>query len=78
MTGARFIGSNVYRGSRYGKLHPLSIERVPAVIDLCRAMGWLPPEVYRTSPMAKPAALTGFHTAPYIAALQAGRSGAGA
>ncbi|ETX14604.1 acetoin utilization protein [Roseivivax halodurans JCM 10272] len=70
MTGARFIGSNVYRGSRYGKLHPLSIERVPAVIDICRALGWLPPEVYRTSPMAKPAALTGFHSVRYVAALQ--------
>lgn len=71
MDGALFIGSNIYRGSRYGRLHPLSIERVPAVIDLTRAMGWLPPERYRTSPMAKPAVLHRFHTERYIAALRA-------
>ncbi|MHA7874584.1 acetoin utilization protein AcuC [Roseivivax sp.] len=69
MTGALFIGSNIYRGSRYGRLHPLSIERVPAVIDLCRALGWLPEAEYRVSPRAKPAALTGFHTEDYVAAL---------
>ncbi len=66
---AHFIGSNIYRGSSYGKLHPLSIPRVPTVIDLCRALDWLPSDQYRTSPRAKPSALTGFHTADYIAAL---------
>ncbi|GAA4227974.1 acetoin utilization protein AcuC [Sagittula marina] len=64
-----FIGSRIYRGSVYGSQHPLSIQRVPAVTDLCRALGWLSPDVYRTSPRAKPAALTGFHTEDYIAAL---------
>jgi acetoin utilization protein AcuC len=66
---AHFIGSNIYRGSSYGKLHPLSIPRVPTVIDLCRALDWLPPSQYRTSPRAKPSALTGFHTADYVEAL---------
>lgn len=66
---AHFIGSKIYRGSRYGQLHPLSIERVPAVIDLSRALGWLPEARYRVSPKAKPDALYGFHTAPYVAAL---------
>lgn len=70
MKQAKFIGSSVYRGSVYGPRHPLSIQRVPAVTDLCRALGWLPAEVYRTSPRAKPAALTRFHTAAYVAALQ--------
>lgn len=65
-----FIGSPIYRGSIYGPTHPLSIQRVPAVIDLCRALGWLPPELYRTSPRAKPTALTRYHTQDYIAALQ--------
>ncbi len=64
-----FVGSNIYRGSSYGPLHPLSIPRVPVVIDLARALGWLPAERYRTSPMAKPAALERFHTAEYVAAL---------
>ncbi|MBJ6370537.1 acetoin utilization protein AcuC [Sedimentitalea arenosa] len=69
-TAPVFIGSNVYRGSSYGGSHPLAIPRVPTVTDLCRALGWLPPDSYRTSPRAKPQALTTFHTADYIAALQ--------
>ena len=64
-----FIGSTIYRGSSYGRLHPLSIPRVPTVIDLCRVLGWLPPELYRTSPRAKPRALLGFHTPDYVTAL---------
>ncbi|PTX50196.1 acetoin utilization protein AcuC [Allosediminivita pacifica] len=70
MSAPVFIGSTIYRGSRYGRLHPLSIERVPAVIDLARALGWLPEGRYLTSPRAKPAALTGFHDPDYLAALQ--------
>ncbi|MGX9354108.1 acetoin utilization protein AcuC [Roseobacteraceae bacterium S113] len=65
-----FIGSRIYRGSSYGRLHPLSIPRVPTVIDLTRALGWLPAELYRTSPRAKPAALLAFHTPTYVDALQ--------
>ncbi|MCL3882823.1 acetoin utilization protein AcuC [Marivita sp. GX14005] len=64
-----FIGARIYRGSSYGPRHPLSIPRVPTVTDLCRALGWLPAERYRTSPCAKPAALRAFHTEAYIAAL---------
>lgn len=70
MTHPVFIGSRIYRGSSYGANHPLSIPRVPTVIDLCRALGWLDAESYRTSPCAKPGALHGFHTPDYIAALQ--------
>ena len=65
-----FIGSGVYRGSSYGPKHPLSIQRVPAVIDLCRALNWLPASHYRQSPRAKAAALARFHTPGYLAALQ--------
>ncbi len=65
-----FIGSEIYRGSSYGRHHPLAIPRVPTVIDLCRAMGWLPADQYRTSPRAKPAALHAFHTPDYVSALQ--------
>lgn len=38
-------------------------------MDLVRALDWLPPAQYRTSPRAKPAALLSFHSADYIAAL---------
>lgn len=65
-----FIGSEIYRGSSYGAAHPLHIPRVSTVIDLVRALGWLGPGQYRTSPRAKPAALTIFHTPDYIAALE--------
>lgn len=43
-------------------------------MDLARAMGWLTPANYRTSPRAKAAALTHWHSADYIAALQAAES----
>jgi acetoin utilization protein AcuC len=71
MPGPLFIGSEIYRGSSYGGTHPLRVPRVSTVMDLCRAMDWLPRDQFRTSPRAKPAALTVFHTAEYIAALLA-------
>ncbi|WP_341367046.1 acetoin utilization protein AcuC [Yoonia sp. BS5-3] len=67
----RFIGSEIYRSSSYGDWHPLRVPRVSTVMDLCRALGWLPRDQFINSPRAKPAALTGFHTPAYIAALQA-------
>lgn len=66
-----FIGSEVYRSSSYGRWHPLAVPRVPQVIDLGRALGWLPAEAWRTSPRARPEALTIWHTPEYVAALQA-------
>jgi len=39
-------------------------------MDLSRALGWLPPDQFRTSPCAKPAALQLWHDPDYIAALQ--------
>lgn len=68
--GPLFMGSEVYRGSSYGPGHPLRIPRVPVVTDLCRALGWLPPERFRTAPRARPAALTLWHTPAYITALE--------
>lgn len=65
-----FLGSEIYRGSSYGRWHPLRVPRVSTVMDLSRAMGWLGPDQYRNSPRAKPAALTIWHTPEYIAALQ--------
>ena len=67
----RFIGSEIYRRSRYGSNHPLAIPRVSTCIDLCRALGWLPDDAYIDSPMATPDELTRFHAPEYVAALQA-------
>lgn len=66
-----FIGSEIYRGSSYGPAHPLRVPRVSTVMDLARALGWLPSDRFRTSPRAKPAALSLWHDPAYIAALQA-------
>ena len=67
----RFIGSEIYRNSSYGAWHPLRVPRVSTVMDLARALGWLSPAQFVTSPRAKPAALAGYHTPAYLAALQA-------
>lgn len=64
------LGSDIYRGSSYGLNHPLRIPRVSTVMDLSRAMGWLGPGNFRRSPRAKPAALTHWHSADYLHALQ--------
>ncbi|THD85817.1 acetoin utilization protein AcuC [Aliigemmobacter aestuarii] len=68
-TAPLFLGSEIYRGSSYGGLHPLRVPRVSTVIDLCRAMDWFAPGQYRTSPRARPAALTLWHTPDYVQAL---------
>lgn len=65
-----FIGSEIYRNSSYGPWHPLRVPRVSTVMDLSRALGWLPPEQYVTSPRAKAAALGIWHSQDYLAALQ--------
>ncbi|MBK5926244.1 acetoin utilization protein AcuC, partial [Rhodobaculum claviforme] len=67
---ARFIGSEVYRGSSYGPWHPLRIPRVSTVMDLGRTLGWFGQGEYLTSPRAKPRALEVWHTPAYVAALQ--------
>jgi len=67
----RFIGSEIYRGSSYGAWHPLAIPRVSTVIDLSRALGWLPEGAFVTSPRATARALAAWHTPDYLAALQA-------
>ena len=69
MTLPLFIGSEIYRGSSYGRDHPLHIPRVSTVMDLCRALGWLPAAQYRTSPRARTAALAAFHDPGYLSAL---------
>lgn len=65
-----FLGSEIYRGSSYGQWHPLRVPRVSTVMDLSRAMGWLPEAQYRNSPRAKPKALHIWHTEAYVAALE--------
>lgn len=66
---ALFIGSEIYRRSTYGAHHPLRVPRVSTVMDLSRALGWLDRASYLPSPRARPAALTRWHDADYVAAL---------
>lgn len=69
-TAPRFIGSEIYRGSSYGRWHPLRVARVSTVMDLSRALGWLPDSAYIRSPRARPKALAAYHDPDYIAAVQ--------
>lgn len=71
LPGPIMLGSEIFRESTYGRWHPLSIPRVSTVIDLARALDWLPRTQYRTSPRAKPAALAAWHAPDYIEALVA-------
>src|SRR6056297_3596845 len=64
------LGHDIYRGSSYGAWHPLRIPRVSTVMDLARALGWLPRERFRRSPRVKPGALAVWHEPAYVAALQ--------
>jgi acetoin utilization protein AcuC len=68
--GPLFLGHEIYRRSSYGPWHPLRVPRVSTTMDLARALGWLPRDRFRTSPRAKAAALTGWHTPSYVAALE--------
>ncbi|HSN21392.1 MAG TPA: acetoin utilization protein AcuC [Usitatibacter sp.] len=67
---AVFVGHEIYRQAAYGNLHPLAIPRVEAVVDLCRALGWLGPGEYEASPRASEAQLARFHDPAYVAALR--------
>ena len=70
MTQPRLIGAEIFRHSSYGRWHPLRVPRVSTVMDLSRALGWLPPEQFITAPRAKAKALHVWHTPDYIAALE--------
>jgi acetoin utilization protein AcuC len=65
-----YVGSEIYRNSSYGPKHPLAVPRVSVCTDLCRALGWLPDDIYRDAPIATEAQLTRFHDPDYIAALR--------
>ncbi|WP_308915818.1 acetoin utilization protein AcuC [Jannaschia sp. LMIT008] len=64
------LGHDIYRGSSYGPWHPLRVPRVSTVMDLSRALGWLPRDRFVRSPRAKPDALRVWHTATYVGALR--------
>jgi len=65
-----FIGSDIYRYSRFGGKHPLAIPRVSLTIDLCRALDWLSDDQYVDSPVATVDQLIRFHDPAYVAAVQ--------
>lgn len=71
MTRPALIGSDIYRRSRYGTTHPLGIPRVSAMLDLCKALGWVAAGDYIDSPVATPAQLARFHDPSYVAAVMA-------
>jgi acetoin utilization protein AcuC len=67
-----FIGNEIYRRANFGPKHPLSVPRVPATIDLVRALGWLPDDAYIESSQALPQDILRFHDAGYVDVLRRG------
>ncbi|NNC36441.1 MAG: acetoin utilization protein AcuC [Hyphomonadaceae bacterium] len=68
---AVYIGSEIYRQSAFGQNHPLAYARQESISDLCKLMGWFPPDTYLKSPKADFSTLTRFHDEPYVRALEA-------
>lgn len=66
---AQMIAHEIYRQSSYGRWHPLRIPRVSTVLDLSKALGFLP-EGYIRAPRAKAKAIEVWHAPDYLAALQ--------
>ena len=77
---AVFIGGEIYRQAAYGNNHPLTIQRVGPVMDVCRDMGWLDDEAFVESPQASWEELIRFHAPAYVDAVieadQVGRANA--
>ncbi len=67
-----FIGNEIYRRANFGPKHPLSVPRVPATIDLVRALGWLADGAYIESAQALPSDILRFHDADYVEVLRRG------
>lgn len=63
------ISAEIYRKTGYGSNHPLAIQRVGAVLDLCDALGWFTDAPYTESYVASIADITRFHDPDYVAAL---------
>ncbi|MBH67146.1 MAG: acetoin utilization protein AcuC [Rhodospirillaceae bacterium] len=63
------IGNEIYRFSRFGAHHPLSIERITPVIDLCYSLGWVDDPVYLESRMATQEMLCRYHDHEYVEAV---------
>src|SRR5215813_1690409 len=66
----RLIGSEIYRRSSYGGRHPLAIPRVSLMLDLVRALDWVPDGAYIEAPRATTEELARFHDRAYIAAVE--------
>lgn len=63
------ISAEIYRQTGYGSNHPLAIQRVGAVLDLCDALGWFAQTPYTQSYVASRDDITRFHDPDYVAAL---------
>lgn len=71
-----FVSSEIYRRTGYGSNHPLAIQRIGTVLDLCDAMHWFDDAPYTDSDVASAEELTRYHSPEYVAALkEADRAG---
>ena len=65
-----FVCSDIYRETGYQPPHPLSIERIGPVMDICKLLGWLDESNWRESPQATFEQLTMFHDSDYVTAVR--------
>jgi len=65
-----YVGSEVYRRAAFSTNHPLNIVRHSAVLDLCKILGWLPDEAFRSCEAASVEKLLEFHDRAYVEALR--------
>ena len=65
-----FVGHDIYRQAAYGRNHPLAMPRVESALDLCRSLGWLRDDEFRSSPRASEVQLAWFHAPEYVRALR--------
>lgn len=64
-----FVCSEIYREAGYKPPHPLAIERIGPLMDICRELGWLNESNWRESPRASFEDLIAFHDADYVEAV---------
>ena len=63
------VSHPIFHTPRHTGRHPLAIRRVGALIDLLRALDWLPPDQYVEGEAASRATLRKFHNDSYLDAL---------
>ena len=66
----KYVGSEIFRRPAFGDHHPLKIVRHAAVLDIVKALDWLPESEFVECTPASAEQLARFHDPDYLEALQ--------